>query len=208
MTYYDHSGVLRDMFQNHLLQLLMITAMEAPVALRGRSGARREGQGAASRSGRLSGEDIARDTLRGQYDLVPCRNRASPPTAATATFAGRQAAVDNWRWQGVPFYLRSGKAMSCRTTQIVVQFRCPPHMLFSPIQCQHLDANRLVIQIQPAEGIQLHFQTKVPDAGMRMRMTDLDFRFDREFSGFAARRLPATAAGCRFRRCQPVCSQR
>ena len=73
--------------------------------------------------------------------------------------------------------------MSCRTTQIVVQFRCPPHMLFSDDRCRALDANRLVIQIQPAEGIQLSFQTKVPDVGMQLRTTDLDFQFGRQFAG-------------------------
>ena len=109
-----------------------------------------------------------------------------PDDSQTATFAVVKLAIDNWRWQGVPFYLRSGKAMSCRSTQIVVQFREPPHSLFAQDECRSMEGNRLVIQIQPAEGIQMHLQTKVPDAGMKMRMTDLDFRFDREFSG----RLP------------------
>jgi glucose-6-phosphate 1-dehydrogenase len=90
--------------------------------------------------------------------------------------------IDNWRWQGVPFYLRSGKAMACRTTQIVIQFRTPPHMLFNARPGAIYDANRLVMQIQPAEGIQLHFQTKVPDSEMQLRLTDLDFRFQREFT--------------------------
>ena len=178
--YYDDSGVLRDMFQNHLLQLLMITAMEAPV--RYEADLVRDEKVKVLRAIRpLQDEDVARDTLRGQYASY----RQEPGVAADsrrATFGVVKLLVDNWRWQGVPFYLRSGKAMSCRTTQIVVQFRCPPHMLFSRSQCEHLNANRLVIQIQPAEGIQLQFQTKVPDAGMRMRLTDLDFRFDREFS--------------------------
>jgi glucose-6-phosphate 1-dehydrogenase len=82
----------------------------------------------------------------------------------------------------VPFYLRSGKAMSCRTTQIVIQFQPPPHMLFDGEPNSLLAGNRLVIQIQPAEGIQLHFQTKVPDAGMDLRLTDLDFRFQEQFA--------------------------
>jgi glucose-6-phosphate 1-dehydrogenase len=82
----------------------------------------------------------------------------------------------------VPFYLRSGKGMSCRTTQIVIQFRAPPHIMFQQGASAVHDANRLVIQIQPAEGIQLHFHTKVPDAGMKLRLTDLDFSFRREFA--------------------------
>ncbi len=180
-AYYDHSGVLRDMFQNHLLQLMMITAMEAPV--RYEADLVRDEKVKVLRAVRpLTPEEIARDTLRGQYDLYRQESGVAADSR-TATFAVLKLAIDNWRWQGVPFYLRSGKAMSCRTTQIVVQFRCPPHMLFAQSQCRQLDANRLVIQIQPAEGIQLQFQTKVPDAGMRMRMTDLNFRFDREYSG-------------------------
>jgi glucose-6-phosphate 1-dehydrogenase len=95
--------------------------------------------------------------------------------------------IDNWRWQGVPFYLRSGKAMSCRTTQIVIGFRQPPLELFAAgRRTFHREANRLVIQIQPAEGIQLHFHTKVPGEGMRLRLTDLEFSYSREFEG----RLP------------------
>jgi glucose-6-phosphate 1-dehydrogenase len=179
--YYDQSGVLRDMFQNHLLQLLMITAMEAPV--RNEADLVRDEKVKVLRAIRtFDDDDVARDTLRAQYTAY----RQAAGVAAesrTATFAAVKLGIDNWRWQGVPFYLRSGKAMSCRTTQIVVQFRCPPHMLFTRGHCGQLDANRLVIQIQPAEGIQLHFQTKVPDAGMQMRLTDLAFRFDREFSG-------------------------
>ncbi len=91
--------------------------------------------------------------------------------------------VENWRWQDVPFFLRSGKAMDCATTQIVVQFRQPPHALFEGESRSAHDANRLVIQIQPAEGVQLHFETKVPDAGMQLRLTDLSFRFREKFAG-------------------------
>lgn len=180
-AYYDTAGVLRDMFQNHLLQLLMITAMEAPARYRSQL-VRDEKVKVLQAIRPLTGADFAQDTVRGQYDGY--RSEPSVPTHShTATFAALKLHIDNWRWQGVPFYLRSGKAMSCRTTQIVIQFRRPPHMLFSDGSGRSLDANRLVIQIQPAEGIQLHFQTKVPDAGMQMRLTDLDFRFRREFTG-------------------------
>ncbi len=179
--YYDRAGVLRDMFQNHLLQLLMITAMEAPAKYSAEL-VRDEKVKVLQAVRPMSGADFAQDTVRGQYNAY-CQEEGVPTDSQTATFAALKVKVDNWRWQGVPFYLRSGKAMSCRTTQIVVQFRSPPHMLFGSKPNHELDANRLVVQIQPAEGIQLHFQTKVPDAGMKMRMTDLDFRFDREFSG-------------------------
>jgi glucose-6-phosphate 1-dehydrogenase len=122
------------------------------------------------------------DTLRGQYVGYEA-SEGVQPGSRTATFAAIKLWIDNWRWQGVPFYLRSGKAMSCRTTQIVVQFREPPHMLFPDGPRSAVESNRLVIQVQPAEGIQLHFETKVPDAGMRLRQTDLDFRYQREFHG-------------------------
>ena len=179
--YYDSAGVLRDMFQNHLLQLVMITAMEAPVRFEA-DAVRNEKVKVLQAIRPLQGDDIHRDTLRGQYrgysDAEGVR-----PGSHTATFAAIKLSIDNWRWQGVPFYLRSGKAMSCRTTQIVVQFRQPPHMLFPNGPKSTTDANRLVIQVQPAEGMQLEFETKVPDAGMRIRQTALDFSYCREFRG-------------------------
>jgi len=179
--YYDQSGVLRDMFQNHLLQLLMITAMEAPVRFQA-DFVRDEKVKVLRAIKPMTGADFARDTIRGQHEGYTSAEGV-PPNSQTATFAALKLQVANWRWNGVPFYLRSGKAMSCRTTQIVIQFREPPHMMFSDGSRTHPEANRLVVQIQPAEGIQLHFQTKVPDAGMRLRMTDLDFSFQREFTG-------------------------
>ncbi|MFO0790181.1 MAG: glucose-6-phosphate dehydrogenase [Pirellulales bacterium] len=179
--YYDTAGVMRDMFQNHLLQLVMVTAMETPV--RYEADAIRDEKVKVLQAVRpLTGADVHRDTFRGQY-----RDYASAegvrPNSRNATFAAVKLWIDNWRWQGVPFYLRSGKVMSCRTTQIVVQFHEPPHMLFPGGPKNVIDANRLVIQVQPAEGIQLEFETKVPDAGMRLRQTALDFSYGREFRG-------------------------
>ena len=180
-SYYNATGVLRDMFQNHLLQLLTITAMEAPA--RYAPNMIRDEKVKVLRAIRpMTPKTLAGSTLRGQYDGY--RNESGVPNdSQTDTFAAVKLFIDNWRWTDVPFYLRSGKAMSCRTTQIVIQFRKPPHMLFSDEAKPQAEANRLVIQIQPAEGIQLHFQTKVPDAGMKLRLTDLDFSFQREFSG-------------------------
>jgi glucose-6-phosphate 1-dehydrogenase len=179
--YYDTSGVLRDMFQNHLLQLMMITAMEAPAKYE--ADMVRDEKVKVLRAIRsLHGGDFANDTQRGRYDGY-LNEKGVPADSNTATFGVVKLHVDNWRWEGVPFYLRSGKGMSCRSTQIVIQFREPPQMLFTGKQRARMDANRLVIQIQPAEGIELHFQTKVPDAGMKTRMTELDFSFQREFSG-------------------------
>jgi glucose-6-phosphate 1-dehydrogenase len=179
--YYDSAGVVRDMFQNHLLQLVMITAMEAPVRYEA-DAVRNEKVKVLQAIRPLRGTDVYQNTLRGQYRGYAAAEGVRP-ASRTATFAAIKLWIDNWRWQGVPFYLRSGKAMSCRTTQIVVQFHEPPHMLFPDGPKTAADANRLVIQVQPNEGIQLQFETKVPDAGMRLRQTALDFRYQREFRG-------------------------
>ncbi len=179
--YYDKSGVLRDMFQNHLLQLLTVTAMESPAKYNA-DAVRDEKVKVLSAIQPMTPDEVCRDTLRGQYRGYTSEPDV-PPDSQTATFAAMKLGVQNWRWQGVPFYLRSGKAMSCRTTQIVIQFNEPPHLLFPSGPRGIQGGNRLVIQVQPAEGIQLHFQTKIPDAGMKLRLSDLDFSFQREFQG-------------------------
>ncbi len=179
--YYDSAGVMRDMIQNHLLQLLMITAMEAPVRYEA-DAIRNEKVKVLHAIRPFDDESLKRDTFRGQYRGYTA-SEGVEPTSRTATFAALKLAIDNWRWQGVPFYLRSGKGMSCRTTQIVIQFKTPPHRLFDDSPSDLGEADRLVVQVQPAEGIQLHFQTKVPDAGMKMRQTDLNFNYQQEFRG-------------------------
>ncbi len=172
--YYDTSGVLRDMFQNHLLQLMMITAMEPPA--RFDANLVRDEKVKVLHSVRTKiGADFAAETVRGQYAGYLSEEDV-PANSQTETFAALKLHVDNWRWQGVPFYLRSGKAMSCRTTQIVIQFRDAPHLLLGS-KTRIPTANQLVIQVQPAEGIQLHFQTKVPDTELKTKLSSLDFRF-------------------------------
>ncbi|MEN6406658.1 MAG: glucose-6-phosphate dehydrogenase [Thermoguttaceae bacterium] len=180
-AYYDSVGILRDMFQNHLLQLMTFTAMEAPAQFE--ANAIRDEKVKVLRSVRpMKPDEVANDTIRGQYRKY--RDEPGvPPESETATFGAVKLHLDNWRWQGVPFLLRSGKAMSCRTTQIVIQFRAAPHMMFQGGPRAPFESNRLVIQVQPAEGVQLHFQTKVPDAGMKLRLTDLSFNFRDKFTG-------------------------
>jgi glucose-6-phosphate 1-dehydrogenase len=175
--FYDQTGVLRDMFQNHLMQLLAIVAMEAPARSTADS-IRGEKVDVLEAVRPLSAGDVGSDTVRGRYEGYT-EEPGVRPESTTATFAAVQLFVDNWRWQGVPFYLRSGKRMSCRTTQIVIQFREPPLLMFPAGTSGGFQSNRLVIQIQPAEGIQLYFQSKVPDRGMEVREEHLDFRFDR-----------------------------
>lgn len=172
--YYDQSGILRDMFQNHILQLMMITAMEPP-ANYDSSLVRDEKVKVLHSVRKMVGGDFASDTMRGQYAGY-LDEEGVPPGSETATFAVLKLHCDNWRWQGVPFYLRSGKGMSCRTTQIVIQFKQVPHILFGDKSREPL-GNRLVIQVQPAEGIQMHFETKVPDSEMKTRTSTLDFSF-------------------------------
>ncbi len=174
--YYDRSGVLRDMFQNHLFQLMMVTAMEGPVKFT--ADQVRDEKVKVLRAVRpLKGADFADCGIRGQYEGY-VQESGVAPDSQTETFAALRMYIDNWRWKGVPFYLRSGKALSCRTTQIVIQFREPPHILFGDGKKSKPRANQLVIQIQPAEGIQVHFQSKVPEQEMKLMESALDFRFD------------------------------
>jgi glucose-6-phosphate 1-dehydrogenase len=180
-AYYDSVGILRDMFQNHLLQLMTLTAMEAPS--RFEADAVRDEKVKVLRSVRImKPEEVFTDTIRGQYRKYR-DEEGVPPDSDAATFGAVKLHIDNWRWQDVPFLLRSGKAMSCQTTQIVIQFRQPPHMIFEGGPRAAFESNRLVIQVQPAEGLQLHFHTKVPDAGMKVRLTDLSFNFRDRFTG-------------------------
>lgn len=178
-AYYDDVGILRDMFQNHLLQLLTLTAMDPPS--RFEAEAIRDEKVKVLRAVRhMASGDVAGHTIRGQYRKY--RDEPGVPLESeTATFGAVKLYVDNWRWQGVPFFLRSGKAMSCQTTQVVIQFRRAPHMLFDLGPHTDHEANRLVLQVQPAEGVQLHFHTKVPDQGMKLRLTDLSFKFKEKF---------------------------
>jgi glucose-6-phosphate 1-dehydrogenase len=179
--YYDKSGVLRDMFQNHLLQLMMVIGMEAPVKYN--ANCVRDEKVKVLRAVRpLHGSEFSNCGVRGQYQGY-LEEEGVQENSPTETFAALKLQIDNWRWNGVPFYLRSGKGMSCRTTQIVIDFKEPPHLVFSGGRESNPDGNRLVIQVQPAEGIQIHFQSKVPDQGMKLRTSQLDFRFDSEIHG-------------------------
>ncbi len=174
--YYDRSGVLRDMFQNHLFQLMMVTAMEGPVKFS--ADQVRDEKVKVLRAVRpLKGADFADCGIRGQYEGYTQEEGVSPDSQ-TETYAALRLYIDNWRWKGVPFYLRSGKGLSCRTTQIVIQFREPPHIIFGDGKKSKPSPNQIVIQIQPAEGIQIHFESKVPDQDMKLLESTLDFRFD------------------------------
>ena len=179
--YYDQAGVLRDMFQNHMLQLLTLIAMEPPAAFSDK--ALRDEKVkvlSATRPIALS------DTVRAQYQGY----RQMPGVAAdsqTSTYAALRLFVDNWRWQGVPFYLRSGKSLAEKVTDIVIEFERPPHVMFDLPAGQEFTPNILSLGIQPDEGIHFKFQAKVPETAQDMRLVDMAFHY-RPF--FGIERLP------------------
>ena len=187
--YYEEAGVVRDMFQNHLLQLLALTAMEPPVSAR--ADAIRDEKVKVLRAVRpIPPEEIAAYAVRAQYDAgtiygkpVPAY-RAEPgvaPDSRTPTYAAARMMIDNWRWEGVPFFLRSGKRLARRDTEIAIHFRAPPHRMF-PVQPGGLsEPNVLVIQVQPEEALSLSFEIKVPGAGMRRTGVRMDFNYQEVF---------------------------
>jgi len=174
--YYDDSGVIRDMIQSHLLQILTFITMEAPSRFEARA-LRNEMLKVLEAIPIPTPEEAASSVVVGQYDGY----RKEPGIKAdsrTPTFAAVRLRIDNWRWQGVPFYLRSGKGLCRRLTEVIVQFRCPPHLMFPLPPGTLLQCNRLGLYIQPDEGIHLNFQTKVPDTdGVQISPADLVFKY-------------------------------
>ena len=186
--YYESAGIIRDMFQNHLLQLLCLTAMESPVRLDANS-VRGEKVKVLRSIRPIPADRIDEWAVRGQYgpgvvdgEEVP-GYRQEPGVARkspTPTYAAVRLFIDNWRWAGVPFYLRSGKRLARRTTEIAIEFREVPHMTMffkDPLPTDHLEKNVLRLKIQPDEGISLKFLAKVPGAGMRVTPEIMDFPY-------------------------------
>lgn len=177
--YYDTAGVMRDMFQNHLLQLLTLVSMEPPAEYNA-TALRDEKVKVLKAVQLVMPEDVGQFTVRAQYRTY----RDEPGVAKgtnTATFAAIKLFVNNWRWRNVPFYLRSGKALSDKVTEINIQFRHVPHLMFPLHPGQHLPANVLGLCIQPNEGMNLRFETKMPGAGMRTRSVDMNFLYEQDF---------------------------
>ena len=179
--YYDRSGVLKDMFQNHLLQLLALITMDPPYAFE--ADALRNEKVKILRSVRaMPLADIQHNIVTGQYEGYHLEPGVAPGSF-TPTYAALRLFIDNWRWQGVPIYLRSGKALSRKSTEMTIQFRSPPHMLFPTPDSVDIPGNTLSICIQPNEGMRLEFQSKVPDAGLAMKTVDLEFHYHDDFAG-------------------------
>jgi glucose-6-phosphate 1-dehydrogenase len=188
-AYYEETGASRDVLQNHLLQLLSLVAMEPPVTLDAEA-LRDEKVQVVSAVAGLTAEDVARDVVRGQYGPgwvggapVP-GYREEPevdPESETETYVAARLLVDNWRWSGVPFYLRTGKRLPKRATEIAIQFRAVPHRLFRDSRAEP-HPNLLAIRIQPDEGILLRFESKMPGLGLEIRPVNMDFTYGSAFS--------------------------
>src|SRR5438876_1940711 len=183
--YYDQAGALRDMVPNHMMQLISLTSMEPPISFQ--ADAVRDEQAKILHAIQpMSAEEVLRRTVRGQYgegivegQRVPAyrEEEGVPPDSRTETFVAIKLLIDNWRWADVPFYLRTGKRLAARSTQVMIQFRRAPFVLFRDTPVETLMPNQLVLHIQPEEGISLRFAAKVPGPVMRLGPVDMNFAY-------------------------------
>ncbi len=180
--YYDKTGVLRDMFQNHLLQILTLVALEAPSRFAA-DPLRNEKVKVLESIAIPTPEEACRQIVTGQYAGYRVHEGVAP-RSRTPTYAAIELQIDNWRWRGVPFFLRSGKGLATRSSEVVIQFHCPPHLMFPMPAGSTLDCNRLSMCIQPDEGIHLSFQSKVPDTEtVQLQPADMEFHFRDYYDG-------------------------
>ncbi len=175
--YYDKSGVLRDMFQNHLLQLLALVTMEPPASFD--ADAVRNEKAKVLQS--IRPIDLP-NTVLAQYDGY-CETEGVAENSKTPTYAALKLFIQKWRWQGVPFYLRSGKALKHKNTEIIIVFQKPPHLMFNLPEDRDFTPNVLSICIQPDEGIHLRFEAKQPDSDQDMRSVNMEFHYNDSFKG-------------------------
>jgi glucose-6-phosphate 1-dehydrogenase len=187
--FYETAGALRDMVPNHLFQLLTMTAMEPPISFDADEVRNKQAE-VLHAIQPVNPEDVLTNTVRGQYGegivdnerVAGYRNEPDvTPDSNTETFVALKLLVDNWRWAGVPFYLRTGKRLAMRATEIVIQFRRTPFVLFRNTTVKNTETNRLVIHIQPDEGISLSFGAKIPGAVMRLGLVNMDFDYKTYF---------------------------
>jgi len=187
--FYETAGALRDIVQNHVLQVLALTLMEPPATVDAK-GIRDEKVKALRAVDILAPEEVATEVVRAQYgpgwvegeEVVGYREEADvDPGSRTETYLGMRVQVDNWRWAGVPFYLRTGKRLPKRLTEVAMQFRDVPHLPFAQTDAQGLGPNALVLRIQPDEGITLRFGAKVPGQAFRLRSVSMDFSYGAAF---------------------------
>jgi glucose-6-phosphate 1-dehydrogenase len=192
-TYYERSGALRDIIQSHALQLLALIAMEPPITL-DEAGLRDEKVKVLRAIKPL--EDFKRHTVRGQYlsgvvNALPVVGYRDEPSCSAKsqveTYAAVRLLIENWRWAGVPFYLRTGKRLAQQSTFVRIQFKRPPHLSFRHEDATELEPNRIILHIQPDEGISVRIGAKVPEAQTRIRSVNMDFNY----ASFGARRTDA-----------------
>ena len=179
--YYDGSGAMRDMFQNHLLQVLAMVAMEPPAIINANS--MRDEVAKVMHSLRpLTAEDMEHNLVLGQYTAAEINGKMAkgyleekgvPADSRTETYIALRCEIENWRWAGVPFYVRTGKRLPARVTEIVIHFKTTPHPVFS----QNAPENKLIIRIQPDEAISMRFGLKKPGAGFEAKEVSMDFRY-------------------------------
>jgi glucose-6-phosphate 1-dehydrogenase len=186
--YYDKVGALRDMVQNHVLQLLCLFASEPPNQLEA-DAVRDEKLRVLRALKPIAGADVGKLTVRGQYAPGSIEGKGVPGYAEelgqpsdAETFVALRCQVDTWRWAGVPFYLRTGKRLGVRSSEIVIAFKPVPHSIFSKVAPEELAPNRLVLRLQPNDGLQLHMMMKVPGSGrLKLVPRTLDLRYDTAF---------------------------
>ena len=192
-AYFDTAGTLRDMVPNHVMQLLSLTAMESPVSFQA-DAVRNEQAKLLHSIQPLNSEDVLMRSVRGQYgegmlgdERVPgYRNEPGVnPESRTETFVALKLNIDNWRWAGVPFYLRTGKRLAKRHTEIAIEFKRTPFQLFQKAPTHQVQKNTLVIQIQPSEGIALSFGAKIPGPLLRVGSVDMSFEYSKYFGADA-----------------------
>jgi len=174
-AYYDKAGILRDMFQNHMLQLLSLVAIEPPASFDA-DAVRNEKVKLLSAIRPIEPKDTVRAQYEGYWQEPDVARGSQTPTYAALTLF-----VDNWRWRGIPFYLRSGKAMAEKRTEILVEFQCPPHVMFDLPEDYQLTSNLLALCVQPDEGIHLRFESKVPDTAEETRSVEMEFHYRKAF---------------------------
>ncbi len=183
--YYDHSGALRDMVQNHLLQLVGLVAMEPPI-LADSTNIRNETLKVFKSLRPLTKERMRTDVIRGQYREATIHGKKAVSyrdeegvrkDSKTETYAAMKFYIDNWRWSGVPFYIRTGKHLPIRVSEVVIHFKPTPHHLFCNDLGKPNDSNQLVIRIQPDEGLLIKFGMKVPGAGFTVQNVNMDFHY-------------------------------
>src|SRR5271157_5992472 len=194
--FYETAGALRDMIQSHVLQLTSLVAVEPPASFDA-TAVRNEKLKVLQSIRPFNPELIAQSVIRGQYAAGSIADQAVPgyrqeqgvdPHSRTETFVAARLLIDNWRWAGVPFYLRTGKRLATRSTEIVIQFRCAPHIVFRD---RAIEPNRLILNIQPEEGISVSFGAKRPGTEMRIGNVNMNFSYKEGF-GEASRSAYAT----------------